>query len=171
MGLFSLIFEGDRLRQAGMAFTISLLLAVSVPVQFNAHELKGGQLLEMPDGQLTRSAINESAPSQLPAFPWPSPSAVLACLKAHRYTSLICAQAAAYKGAATVPADPTPFCGSSSYRAVCHFGRGRCMYSAVRGWFCACDGGLAAGKYPDCLQAEGSGTATGEPAPAVDLAI
>ena len=138
-----------------MAHLTIRLLAVAAPVQRHGHELEGLRAVMPGDSSLsqltTRPSFDEPAPGELPAFTRPSPIAVLECLKAHRYTALFCAQAAAYKRGAPPPPPPAPLCGSSSYKAICHFGRGTCLYSDVRGWFCACDRGQA-GEPPDCIQ-------------------
>ena len=71
-----------------------------------------------------------------------NPAQRRACLERHRFFPLLCARA---RSAPPVAASPPPplarECDAQGgHGAVCHYGRGQCMYDDKRGWFCACGG-------------------------------
>ena len=71
-------------------------------------------------------------------LPSSHPSELLDCLSRHRYTPLACKQQNLTEVASSPP-PPTPECGTgTAHGTVCFYGRGRCQYSATRGWYCRC---------------------------------
>jgi hypothetical protein len=94
-----------------------------------------------------------------PERPVNSPAELLACLRKHRYTPLRCAAALRAPRQPSPPAPPpeNENCdGTGCIGRTCHYGRGRCAYDQVRGFFCACATGatpLELASAPDCLPA------------------
>jgi len=70
-----------------------------------------------------------------------NPAQRRACLERHRLFPLLCKTDRPSHEMAASP--PPPLVGECSaqggHEAVCHYGRGRCLYDEKRGWFCACD--------------------------------
>lgn len=77
-------------------------------------------------------------------LPASHPVEMLECLKRHRYTPLACHMQNHTEFFAAAPRSPPPpaqECGiGTESNAVCFFGRGRCQYDVMRGWYCRCGG-------------------------------
>ena len=71
-----------------------------------------------------------------------NPAQRRACLDRHRLFPLLCDRNKAKQAVAASPPPPLPReCDAQGgHGAVCHYGRGRCLYDDKRGWFCACGG-------------------------------
>ena len=71
-----------------------------------------------------------------------NPAQRRACLDRHRFFPLLCARARSAPAVAASPPPPLPReCDAQGgHGAVCHYGRGQCVYDDKRGWFCACGG-------------------------------
>ena len=75
--------------------------------------------------------------------PATNPAEMLECLKRHRYTPLACRMMNHTDFFVSAPQSPPPppaqECGAGTESgAVCFYGRGRCQYDAMRGWYCRC---------------------------------
>ena len=81
-----------------------------------------------------------------------NPAAMLDCLRRHRWTPLACKKAIHAGGGEASPPPPRPVdCDDApgGRKTVCGSARGgRCAYDAVRGWYCACTGGV---EGPGCI--------------------
>ena len=71
-----------------------------------------------------------------------NPAQRRACLDRHRLFPLLCARVRSMDEVAASPPPPLPReCDAQGgHGAVCHYGRGQCLYDDKRGWFCACGG-------------------------------
>ena len=66
------------------------------------------------------------------------PKEMLECLRKHRYTPLACRMSNQTESVSSPP-PPAPECGDGTPSgAICFYGRGRCQYDALRGWYCRC---------------------------------
>ena len=74
------------------------------------------------------------------------------CLDRHRFFPLLCNTQNRLKQRSeevVAASPPPPVAGECNAlggkEAICHYGRGRCLYDDKRGWFCACDAPHAPG--------------------------
>ena len=125
-----------------MSLWLTLPLVLALPAH-NVHE---------------RHADGSRLPSGIPPLVEKAashPAEMLDCLRRHQYTPLVCTMQNHTEFAAAAPRSPPPpaaECGAGSEASSpCFYGRGRCTYDAVRGWYCACAGGhpVARGVHRD----------------------
>ena len=117
----------------GTAFRV--LLAVAASAALPARNIHANY----DDGRRLPSADSPKFVEELAS----NPAEMLDCLARHRITPLACKMRNNTELTTSAPRSPPPPAqecgiGSASMGAVCFYGRGRCAYDAVKGWFCRC---------------------------------